>query len=54
MLTSLARSRPDCLGLPAYLRLPDAQLYGAICHPTQRGGYILRYRIRRFTGCEVW
>jgi hypothetical protein len=53
LLASLCCSRPDHLDLPMYLRLPDAQLDGAIWQLTPRGGYILRYRIRRCTGREA-
>ena len=47
LLASLTRDHPDHLGLPVYLRLPDAQQEGAISQVTQSGGFIRRYRIHR-------
>lgn len=42
----LSRDHPDRLGLPVYLRLPDARQDGAIYQVTQTG-FIRWYRIRR-------
>lgn len=46
LLAALARSHPDDLDLPMYLRLPDARQDGAICL-VRKTGYLLRYRILR-------
>jgi hypothetical protein len=47
LLAALTHDHPDRLGLPVYLRLPDAQQDGAIYQVTQSGGFIRRYRIHR-------
>ena len=47
VLAALARDQPDQLEKPMYLRLPDSQQDGAICAVTQRGGFLLRYRIHQ-------
>ena len=44
LLAALTRDHPDRLGLPVYLRLPDAHQDGAIYQVTQ-SGFIRRYRI---------
>lgn len=46
LLASLARSSPEHLDLPMYLRFPDARQDGAICQVTL-SGYILRYHFCR-------
>ena len=47
VLAALTRDHPDHLERLMYLRLPASQQDGAICEVTARGGFLLRYRIRR-------
>jgi hypothetical protein len=50
LLTWLEQHHPARLGLPMYLRIPDAQQDGAICQLTRSGGFLVLYHIAVRTG----